>query len=97
MALVDCTILVDPSQVAVSLAAAPTVQVTPVTANIVVEGLVGIRGPAGESSSPGDFFKIDRLLSELETEEMQASARVNLGVQDNETEIDFTLFYQLSK
>ena len=53
MALVDCTILVDPSQVAVSLAAAPTVQVTPVTANIVVEGLVGIRGPSGSNNIAG--------------------------------------------
>ncbi len=47
MALVDCTILVEPSQVAISLASAPTVQVAPVTANIVVEGLAGIRGPQG--------------------------------------------------
>ncbi len=47
MALVDCTILVEPSQIAVSLAGAPTVEVSPVTANIVVEGLAGIRGPQG--------------------------------------------------
>jgi hypothetical protein len=54
MALVDCTIRVDPSQVVVSTSTAPTVTVSPVTAEIVVEGLAGIRGPKGEAGASGD-------------------------------------------
>jgi hypothetical protein len=49
MALVDCTIIVDASQVVVSTSAAPTILVEPVSTTIVVEGLVGIRGPQGEA------------------------------------------------
>lgn len=97
MALVDCTIVVEASQVEVSTAAAVSVTVSPATTQLSVEGLAGIRGPAGESAIPENFFQTQNLLSELDTGEKRAGARVNLGVQDAETDVDFTFIYQLSK
>lgn len=48
MALVDCTIIVEPNNVAVSVAAAPTVQVSPAINEVQVQGAAGIRGPKGD-------------------------------------------------
>lgn len=55
MALVDCTILVDASQVVISTGSSQTIHVSPVTTTIQVEGLAGIRGPQGPKGDPGDI------------------------------------------
>lgn len=60
MALVDCTVIVQPNDVVVSAAAATSVQVSNAVNEVQVLGAAGIRGPKGEKGSPGEGFVTQR-------------------------------------
>lgn len=53
MALVDTTIVVDPSNVIVSTTEGQSITVSPAVLDITVAGAAGIRGPQGLAGGPG--------------------------------------------
>ena len=63
MALVDCTIIVEPSSVVVSTQAATNVQVTHAVTEVVVAGAAGIRGPQGPRGLSGLEQEVEMDLS----------------------------------